>query len=83
MGSAGAKTLAVLRGEADAYLHQGDMNEWDSGAPAAVAQAAGLWVSRIDGSPLVFDQPRPLTPDILICHKSRAPALIAAIAACR
>lgn len=83
MGSAGAKTLAVLRGEADVYLHQGDMNEWDSGAPAAVAQAAGLWVSRIDGSPLVFNQPRPLTPDILICHKSRAPALIAAIGACR
>ena len=81
MGSAGAKTLAVLRGEADVYLHQGDMHEWDSGAPAAVAQAAGLWVSRIDGSPLVFNQPRPLTPDILICHPARAPALIAAIAA--
>jgi 3'(2'), 5'-bisphosphate nucleotidase len=80
MGSAGAKTLAVLRGEADVYLHQGDMHEWDSGAPAAVAQAAGLWVSRVDGSPLVFNQPRPLTPDILICHKARAPALLAAIA---
>lgn len=80
MGSAGAKTLAVLRGEADVYLHQGDMHEWDSGAPAAVAQAAGLWVSRVDGSPLVFNQPRPLTPDILICHQARAPALLAAIA---
>ena len=80
MGSAGAKTLAVLRGEADVYLHQGDMHEWDSGAPAAVAQAAGLWVSRVDGSALVFNQPRPLTPDILICHQARAPALLAAIA---
>ena len=80
MGSAGAKTLAVLRGEADVYQHQGDMHEWDSGAPAAVAQAAGLWVSRIDGSPLVFNQPVPLTPDILICRTARAPALIAAIA---
>jgi 3'(2'), 5'-bisphosphate nucleotidase len=80
MGSAGAKTLAVLRGEADVYLHQGDMHEWDSGAPAAVAQAAGLWVSRVDGSPLVFNQPRPLTPDILICHQARAPGLLAAIA---
>ena len=80
MGSAGAKTLAVLRGEADVYLHQGDMHEWDSGAPAAVAQAAGLWVSRVDGSALVFNQPRPLTPDILICHRARAPALLAAIA---
>jgi 3'(2'), 5'-bisphosphate nucleotidase len=81
MGSAGAKTLAVLRGEADIYLHQGDMHEWDSGAPAAVAQAAGLWVSRIDGSALVFNQPTPLTPDILICHQARAPALLAAIKA--
>ena len=80
MGSAGVKTLAVLRGEADVYLHQGNMHEWDSGAPAAVAQAAGLWVSRVDGSPLVFNQPRPLTPDILICHPGRAPALLAAIA---
>lgn len=80
MGSAGAKTLAVLRGEADVYLHQGDMHEWDSGAPAAVAQAAGLWVSRVDGSALVYNQPRPLTPDILICHPGRAPALLAAIA---
>jgi 3'(2'), 5'-bisphosphate nucleotidase len=80
MGSAGAKTLAVLRGEADVYLHQGDMHEWDSGAPAAVAQAAGLWVSRVDGRPLVFNQPTPLTPDILICHRARAPALLAAIA---
>lgn len=80
MGSAGAKTLAVLRGEADVYLHQGDMHEWDSGAPAAVAQAAGLWVSRVDGSPLIFNQPRPLTPDILICHPARAPGLLAAIA---
>lgn len=80
MGSAGAKTLAVLRGEADVYLHQGDMHEWDSGAPAAVAQAAGLWVSRVDGSELVFNQPRPLTPDILICHPARAATLLAAIA---
>lgn len=81
MGSAGAKTLAVLSGEADAYLHQGDMNEWDSAAPAAVAAAAGLWVSRIDGRPLAFNQPRPRTPDILICHSDQAPALLAAIAA--
>ncbi|MEI6486664.1 MAG: 3'(2'),5'-bisphosphate nucleotidase CysQ [Sphingomonadales bacterium] len=83
MGSAGAKTLAVLRGEADAYLHEGDMHEWDSGAPAAVAQAAGLWVSRTDGSALQFNQPRPLTPDILICHRARADQLLAALAACK
>jgi 3'(2'), 5'-bisphosphate nucleotidase len=80
MGSAGAKTLAVLHGEADAYLHQGDMNEWDSAAPAAVAQAAGLSVTRLDGSPLAFNQPQPRTPDILICHPQRRDGLLAAIA---
>lgn len=81
MGSAGAKTLALLRGEADVYLHQGEMNEWDSGAPAAVAQAAGLSVSRLDGSALRFNQPRPLTPDILICHPQRRDQLLALVAA--
>jgi len=81
MGSAGVKTLAVVRGEADVYLHQGDMNEWDSGAPAAVAQAAGLWVSRLDGSALQFNQERPLTPDILICHMAQRDALLAQVAA--
>ncbi len=80
MGSAGAKTLAVLFGQADAYLHQGDMHEWDSAAPAGVALAAGLSVTRLDGSPVLFNQPRPLTPDILICHPGRADALLAAIA---
>lgn len=81
MGSAGAKTLAVLHGEADAYLHLGDMHEWDSAAPAAIALAAGLSVSRLDGSALIFNQPQPLTPDILICHASQRPRLLAAIAA--
>ena len=83
MGSAGAKTLAVLHGEADAYLHQGDMNEWDSAAPAAVALAAGLSVTRLDGSALAFNQPAPKTPDIVICHPGRRTALLAAIARCR
>lgn len=80
MGSAGAKTMAVLHGEAEIYFHQGDMHEWDSGAPAAIAQAAGLAVSRLDGSPLIFNQARPLTPDILICHPHRHAGLVAALA---
>jgi 3'(2'), 5'-bisphosphate nucleotidase len=80
MGSAGVKTLAVLRGEADVYLHQGDMYEWDSGAPAAVAQAAGLAVSHLDGRPLLFNQARPITPDVLICHRSVQAELLAAVA---
>jgi 3'(2'), 5'-bisphosphate nucleotidase len=83
MGSAGVKTLAVLRGEADVYLHQGEMHEWDSGAPAAVAQAAGLSVSHLDGRPLAFNQPRPITPDVLVCAPAIRAELLAALAALR
>ena len=72
MGSAGAKAMAVVRGEADIYLHTGGQYEWDNCAPAAVALAAGLHVSRVDGSPLVYNCENPWLPDLLICHKSRA-----------
>jgi 3'(2'), 5'-bisphosphate nucleotidase len=72
MGSAGAKAMAVIRGEADIYLHSGGQYEWDSCAPAAVAAAHGLHVSRIDGSPLVYNQPDVYMPDLLICRKEHA-----------
>jgi 3'(2'), 5'-bisphosphate nucleotidase len=83
MGSAGAKAMAVLRGEAEAYLHSGGQYEWDSCAPAAVAAAAGLHVSRIDGSPLVYNQPDPLMPDLLICRRELAAKILDAIATCQ
>jgi 3'(2'), 5'-bisphosphate nucleotidase len=67
MGSAGAKAMAVVRGEAEIYLHSGGQYEWDNCAPAAVAAAAGLHVSRIDGSPLVYNRENPWLPDLLIC----------------
>ncbi|KKC27867.1 3'(2'),5'-bisphosphate nucleotidase CysQ [Sphingomonas sp. SRS2] len=67
MGSAGAKAMAVVRGEADIYLHSGGQYEWDNCAPVAVAQAAGLHCSRIDGSPLRYNCPNPWLPDVLIC----------------
>jgi 3'(2'), 5'-bisphosphate nucleotidase len=76
MGSAGAKTMAVVRGEADAYLHAGGMYEWDSAAPVFVARAAGLHASRIDGRPLVYNQPDPWLPDLLICRPELVGALI-------
>jgi 3'(2'), 5'-bisphosphate nucleotidase len=72
MGSAGAKAMAVLRGEADIYLHSGGQYEWDSCAPIALARAAGLHTSRIDGSALRYNQPNPYLPDLLICHPSIA-----------
>ncbi|CCA93646.1 inositol monophosphatase [Novosphingobium sp. PP1Y] len=72
MGSAGAKAMAILRGEADIYLHSGGQYEWDSCAPAAVALGWGLHVSRIDGSPLVYNQQDVYMPDLLICRKEHA-----------
>lgn len=68
MGSAGAKAMAVVRGEAEIYLHSGGQFEWDSCAPVAVAQAHGLHCSRIDGSPLRYNQKDTYLPDLLICR---------------
>jgi 3'(2'), 5'-bisphosphate nucleotidase len=68
MGSAGAKAMAVVRGEAEIYLHTGGQYEWDSCAPVAVAAAHGLHVSRIDGTPLIYNQADVYMPDLLICR---------------
>jgi 3'(2'), 5'-bisphosphate nucleotidase len=81
LGSAGAKAAAVICGEADAYVHAGGQYEWDSAAPVAVAVAAGLHASRIDGSPLAYNQPDPILPDILMCPTMLAKPLLDAIAA--
>ena len=81
MGSAGAKAMAVVSGGADIYLHAGGQYEWDSAAPVAVAIAAGLHCSRIDGSPLVYNQPNPYLPDLLICKRSIAQRVLALVAA--
>lgn len=72
MGSAGAKAMAVLQGRADIYLHAGGQYEWDSAAPVAVANAAGLHTSRADGSPLRYNQDDTWLPDLLICRPELA-----------
>ena len=72
MGSAGAKAMAVVRGEADIYLHTGGQYEWDNCAPVAVAQAAGLHCSRLDGSPMRYNNSNPYLPDLLICRPELA-----------
>ena len=79
MGSAGAKAMAVVRGEADIYLHSGGQYEWDSCAPAAVARAHGLHTSRIDGSPLIYNQPDTYMPDLLICRSEWAEPVLSAL----
>ncbi len=79
LGSAGAKVAAVVCGEADAYVHAGGFYEWDTAAPVAVARAAGLHASRIDGSPLAYNQPDVLMPDILVCQPALAGPILQAI----
>jgi 3'(2'), 5'-bisphosphate nucleotidase len=80
LGSAGAKTMAVVLGDADVYPHSGGQYEWDSAAPVAVAAAAGLHVSRLDGSPLVYNRPDPYLPDLLVSRPELAERAIAAAA---
>lgn len=80
MGSAGAKAMAVVDGRADIYLHDGGQFEWDNCAPAAVAIAAGLHASRIDGSPLVYNCVDPFLPDLLICRPEWAQPVLDIIA---
>jgi 3'(2'), 5'-bisphosphate nucleotidase len=79
MGSAGAKVAAVVQGRAEVYVHAGGQYEWDSAAPVAVARAAGLHTSRIDGSPLRYNRPDPLLPDVLVCQPKFARVVLAAL----
>jgi len=79
MGSAGAKAMAVVDGRAEIYLHAGGQYEWDNCAPAAVASAAGLHVTRLDGSPLVYNRPDPMLPDLLICGAALAGPVLQAL----
>lgn len=83
LGSAGAKTMAVVLGEADIYVHDGGMYQWDSAAPVAVALAAGLHASRLDGSPLRYNHRDPWLPDLVVCRPDLADAVLAALRAAR
>ncbi|MBO0890462.1 MAG: 3'(2'),5'-bisphosphate nucleotidase CysQ [Acidothermales bacterium] len=79
MGSAGAKVGAVLRGEAEAYVHSGGQYQWDSAAPVAVARAAGLQTSRLDGSPLVYNRADRALPDLVVCRQEVAGEIMRAL----
>jgi 3'(2'), 5'-bisphosphate nucleotidase len=80
MGSAGAKVASVVQGVADVYVHAGGQYEWDSAAPVAVARAAGLFTSRIDGSPLAYNQSDVLLPDLVVCRPELADSVLAVTA---
>jgi 3'(2'), 5'-bisphosphate nucleotidase len=79
IGSAGAKAMAVVRGDVDAYLHAGGQWEWDSAAPEGVVSAAGMHASRLDGSPLIYNRPDPYLPDLLMCRAELADVLLEGI----
>jgi 3'(2'), 5'-bisphosphate nucleotidase len=79
LGSAGAKTMAVLQGDIDIYAHSGGQYEWDSAAPVGVAAAAGCHCSRLDGAPLVYNRPDPYLPDLLVCRPEYADEALAAV----
>jgi 3'(2'), 5'-bisphosphate nucleotidase len=81
MGSAGAKIAAVIRGEAEVYVHAGGQYEWDSAAPVAVALAGGFHASRLDGSPLRYARPDPWLPDLVVCHPDFTDAVLDALRA--
>jgi 3'(2'), 5'-bisphosphate nucleotidase len=76
IGSAGAKAMAVVRGDVDAYIHAGGQWEWDSAAPAGVVRAAGLHASRLDGSPLIYNRHDPYLPDLLMCRAELVDVLL-------
>ena len=80
LGSAGAKVAAVVLGEADAYVHAGGQYQWDSAAPVGVAQAHGLHCSRIDGSPLRYNEADTWLPDIVVCRNDLRVTILNAIA---
>ncbi|WLP91941.1 3'(2'),5'-bisphosphate nucleotidase CysQ [Gordonia sp. NB41Y] len=80
IGSAGAKAMAVVRGDADAYVHAGGQYEWDNAAPVGVAQAAGLHCSRLDGAAIVYNQPQPYMPDFVICRPELAEPILEVLA---
>ncbi|MGV9796246.1 3'(2'),5'-bisphosphate nucleotidase CysQ [Gordonia sp. NPDC003422] len=79
IGSAGAKAMAVVRGDADAYVHAGGQYEWDNAAPVGVALAAGLHCSRLDGSEIVYNNPHPYMPDFVICRTEIADDMLVAL----
>lgn len=79
IGSAGAKAMAVVRGDVDAYVHAGGQYEWDNAAPVGVATAAGLHCSRLDGSEIIYNNPHPYMPDFVVCRTEIRDEMMAAL----
>jgi 3'(2'), 5'-bisphosphate nucleotidase len=77
--SSTASAASVLLGELDAHMQDGDDDERRSAAIVAVARSIGLHVSRLDGTRPVYNKPRPVIADLLICSRLAAGALLAEI----
>ena len=67
-GSAGIKASLVLGGEADIYIHNSGLYEWDVCGPVAVARAAGLSACQLDGSDFMFNKEMPVIRGLVISH---------------
>ena len=76
MGSAGVKVISVVRDISDAYVHAGGQYEWDNAAPVAVARAARLFCSRVDGSDLRYNQDDVSLPDLIVCRPELSDAIL-------
>ena len=60
-------------------MHGAGQFEWDFAAPVAVARAAGLHASRLDGLALRYNRPDPYLPDLLVCRPELADQLLSAL----
>lgn len=80
-GSAGVKAMLVVAGEADVYVHDSPLYEWDVCAPVAVAESAGLVACAPDGSRLSFNNRRPVVPGLIVTRPELLDRVVSALSA--
>jgi 3'(2'), 5'-bisphosphate nucleotidase len=75
-GSVGYKVSRLVFGEADLYVHQKGLKEWDTCAPEAVAGALGWSVTTLSGAEHRYNRANPRNEQILVCRPSFLPRLL-------
>jgi 3'(2'), 5'-bisphosphate nucleotidase len=79
-GSVGYKVSRLFFGEADIYVHQKGLKEWDTCAPEAVARALGWSVSNLSGQEHVYNRKDPKNHEILVCRRAWRDRVLPALA---
>jgi 3'(2'), 5'-bisphosphate nucleotidase len=69
-GSVGFKVSRLFLGEADLYVHQKGLKEWDTCAPEAVARALGWSVTALSGAEHRYNRKNPRNEEIVVCRPS-------------